>query len=591
MTTVRGNGQREKVVLAYSGGLDTSVAIRWLQETKALDVVTLTLDLGQEGADLEAAASKARQIGAAAARTLDVKDEFVQDYIRPAIWANALYGGKYPLATALGRPLIGKKLAEIALEEGAHAIAHGCTGKGNDQVRIEVSANAFHPQLHTIAPMREWVYTRDDAVQYAEAHGIPVPVKVGKAFSIDENLWGRSIESGPIEDAAREPPEEAFAWTVSPEDAPSAGETVEIRFEAGVPVALNGVAKSLLQIVLELNDLAGDHGVGRIDQIEDRLVGIKSREIYEAPAATVLIAAHRELEALTLGKDVLQFKPLLEAKFAELTYNGLWFTPLMDALQAFLAKTQERVTGTVRLRLYKGHFEDHLAFDRYRHDRDWRAKRHLTEATFGWAITAHKAMQARERLAAAELWQDHDLVFCTSNGTPLDRHNVLRDLRRIIGKPGLNENEWTARRDMLFDVVRTTTAIQDPKLERPVSGEDLIAFQRLVRKVPVAEPVMRHALDIVRASRPKSDTCPDSVRKWVAFGASVRAAQYLVLGGKARALTSGRYHVSFEDIRALAHPVMRHRIITNFHAQSEGITTDMLTDRLLEAVPLPRSGM
>jgi argininosuccinate synthase len=348
------SSSRKKVVLAYSGGLDTSVAIHWLKETKGLDVVTLTLDLGQENNDLKAIESKAKKIGAASTHTVDTKAEFANDYVKYAIWANALYGGKYPLATALGRPLIGKKLAEVALQENADFIAHGCTGKGNDQVRIEVSASALHGQLKTIAPMREWIYTRDEAVQYAEERGIPVPVKKGKAFSIDENLWGRSIESGPIEDATQEPPEEAFLWTASPADAPDAPEYVTIGFEKGTPVSLDGRKMGLVDLILKLNTLAGQHGVGRIDQIEDRLVGIKSREVYESPAAVTLLAAHRELEALALAKDVLQFKPVVEAKFAELTYNGLWFSPLMDALQTFLATTQERVTGEVKLKLYKG---------------------------------------------------------------------------------------------------------------------------------------------------------------------------------------------------------------------------------------------
>jgi argininosuccinate synthase len=311
-------------------------------------------DEGTRRRHLKAIEAKAKKIGAAATYTVDAKAEFANDYVKYAIWANALYGGKYPLATALGRPLIGLKLAQVALDQGADFIAHGCTGKGNDQVRIEVSAAAVAGHIQTIAPMREWIYTRDEAVTFAEARGIPVPVKKGKAFSVDENLWGRSIESGPIEDAAQEPPEEAFLWTVAPEDAPEVPEYVTIGFTSGVPTSLNGQALPLVRLILELNALAGKHGVGRIDQIEDRLVGIKSREVYEAPAAVTLLAAHKELEALVLAKDVLQFKPQLETKFAELTYNGLWFSPLMDAIKAFLAATQPRVTGEVRLKLYKG---------------------------------------------------------------------------------------------------------------------------------------------------------------------------------------------------------------------------------------------
>lgn len=354
MASGNGSTKRKKVVLAYSGGLDTSVAINWLRTTKNLDVVTCTLDLGQDGADLQATEAKAKKIGAVSTYTVDAKQEFCDEYIRYAIWANALYGGKYPLATALGRPLIAAKLAEVAVHENADFISHGCTGKGNDQVRIEVSTGALHPGLKTIAPMREWIYTRDEAIAYAEKNGIPVPVKKGKAFSIDENLWGRSIEAGPIEDATMEPPEEAFAWTNSPQDAPNTPQTVTIDFENGIPVALDGKKLKLLDLVLRLNQIAGEHGVGRIDQIEDRLVGIKSREVYESPAATVILYAHHELETLVLSKDVLQFKPLVEQKFAELTYNGLWFSPLMDTLKVFLEHTQQRVTGQVKLKLFKG---------------------------------------------------------------------------------------------------------------------------------------------------------------------------------------------------------------------------------------------
>lgn len=354
MATGNGSTKRKKVVLAYSGGLDTSVAINWLKTTKNLDVVTCTLDLGQDGADLKTTEAKAKKIGAVATYTVDAKDEFCNDYIRFAIWANALYGGKYPLATALGRPLIAAKLAEIAYKENADFISHGCTGKGNDQVRIEVSTGALHSGLKTIAPMREWIYTRDEAIAYAEKNGIPVPVKKGKAFSIDENLWGRSIEAGPIEDATIEPPEEAFLWTNSPQDAPNTSQTVAIDFEKGLPVALDGKKMKLLDLVLKLNEIAGEHGVGRIDQIEDRLVGIKSREVYESPAATVILYAHHELETLVLSKDVLQFKPIVEQKFAELTYNGLWFSPLMDTLKVFLEHSQTRVTGQVKLKLFKG---------------------------------------------------------------------------------------------------------------------------------------------------------------------------------------------------------------------------------------------
>ena len=354
MPSGNGSSKRKKVVLAYSGGLDTSVAINWLKNTKHLDVVTCTLDLGQDGADLKATEAKAKKIGAVSTYTVDAKDEFCDDFIKYAIWANALYGGKYPLATALGRPLIAKHLAAVAHKENADFIAHGCTGKGNDQVRIEVSTGALHAGLKTIAPMREWIYTRDEAITYAEKHGIPVPVKKGKAFSIDENLWGRSIEAGPIEDATLEPPEEAFLWTNSIADAPNEPTYVTLEFVKGLPVALNGKKMKLLDLVLQLNRIAGENGVGRIDQIEDRLVGIKSREVYESPAAVTILYAHHELETLVLNKDVLQFKTTIEQKFSELTYNGLWYSPLMEGLKAFLENTQRRVTGTVKVKLQKG---------------------------------------------------------------------------------------------------------------------------------------------------------------------------------------------------------------------------------------------
>jgi argininosuccinate synthase len=345
---------KPKVVLAYSGGLDTSVAIRWLQETKGLDVVALTLDLGQDGADLAAIVAKAKALGCVEAYAVDAKQEFCHEYLKPAIWANALYGGKYPLATALGRPLIAKHLVAVAQKEGAQYIAHGCTAKGNDQVRIEVATGALDPTLTTIAPMREWLYTRDEAVEYAEAHGIPVPVKKGKAFSVDENLWGRSIESGPIEDPGRAPPEEAFAWTTAPKDAPDKPQTVLIGFTHGVPTSLDGKDMDLVTLIQTIGKIAGAHGIGRIDQIEDRLVGIKSREVYEAPAAVALIAAHQEMEAFTLTKDVLEFKPAVEQQFSQHVYNGLFFSPLTQAITSFLAATQTRVNGTIGITFYKG---------------------------------------------------------------------------------------------------------------------------------------------------------------------------------------------------------------------------------------------
>jgi argininosuccinate synthase len=342
-------------VLAYSGGLDTSVAIKWLQETKGYDVVTLTVDVGQPIEGLEDALARAQRIGARKTEVLDLKDEFAREYIAPALKANLLYQGVYPLATALGRPLIAKHLVKVAQDVGAEAIAHGCTAKGNDQVRFDVTTKCLDPSLKVIAPMREWLYTREEAVQWAKQRNVPLPdISRKKTYSTDENLWGRSIESGDIEDIGKQANEAAFLWTQSPQKAPAKAETITIRFEQGLPVALDGKAMPLVDLVAALNTLAGKHGVGRIDHVEDRLVGIKSHEIYEAPAALALIKAHRDLEAITLTKDVLLFKPLVEQKLAELTYNGLWFSPLADACRTFVDSTQGLVTGEVSLTLYKG---------------------------------------------------------------------------------------------------------------------------------------------------------------------------------------------------------------------------------------------
>lgn len=343
-----------KVVLAYSGGLDTSVAIKWLKETYGYDVVAVALDLG-EGKDLDFVREKALKIGAVASYVVDAREVFAEEYILPALKANALYEGKYPLATALGRPLIAKTLVEIAEKEGAVAVAHGCTGKGNDQVRFDVSVAALNPALKVVAPVREWAMSREEEIAYAEKHGIPVPVGKENPFSIDQNLWGRSCEAGVLEDPWTEPPEAAYEWTKPLAETPDEPEYVEIAFEQGKPVAVNGEPKPLHVLIAELNALAGKHGVGRIDHIENRLVGIKSREVYEAPAATVLIKAHQELEALTLPREVAQFKPLIEHRFTQVVYEGLWYSPLRAALQAFIEETQKTVTGTVRVKLHKGH--------------------------------------------------------------------------------------------------------------------------------------------------------------------------------------------------------------------------------------------
>jgi len=344
---------KETAVLAYSGGLDTSVAIRWLQEKYGMEVVALAADLGQPG-DLEEIRLKALRIGAADAVTLDLRQVFAEEYVLPALKANALYEGKYPLATSLARPLIATALVEEARRRRASAVAHGCTGKGNDQVRFDLTVMALGPDLRIIAPLREWSMSREEEIEYAQRHGIPVPVTAESPYSVDENLWGRSCEAGVLEDPMVEPPEDAFQWTVSPHRAPEEPLYIELEFRAGRPVALDGREMGLVELITELNRLGGAHGVGRIDMIENRLVGIKSREIYEAPAATILIEAHRALEAMTLTRETLHFKPVLEAKFAELVYFGLWYDPLRAALQAAVESTQGVVSGTVRVKLYKG---------------------------------------------------------------------------------------------------------------------------------------------------------------------------------------------------------------------------------------------
>ncbi|MEE9202000.1 MAG: argininosuccinate synthase [Dehalococcoidia bacterium] len=342
----------ERVVLAYSGGLDTSVAIRWLKEKYGYDVVTLTIDLG--GKDVAGVQEKALQIGAVKAEVEDVRELFVRSYILPALKAGAVYQGQYPLATALGRPLIASLLAEVALEEGATVVAHGCTGKGNDQVRFEVSLAALAPHLRVVAPAREWGMTREETIQYARERDIPIPVTVASPYSTDENLWGRSIECGALEDPWTEPPEDAFAWTRPIPNTPGKPAYVEIGFEQGVPVLLNSRGRDGTSLIAELNTLAGEHGVGRIDHIEDRLVGIKSREVYEAPAATVLLKAHAALESMTLSRHQLRFKERVAQEYAGLIYDGLWFSTMRHDLDAYVESTQRFVTGTVRVKLFKG---------------------------------------------------------------------------------------------------------------------------------------------------------------------------------------------------------------------------------------------
>jgi argininosuccinate synthase len=343
----------EKVVLAYSGGLDTSVAIRWIKEKYGMDVITLTAEVGGEK-DLPAVQQKALDAGAVKALVVDARELFVKHFVFPALQADALYEGQYPLATALARPLIAKLLVDAANQEGASAVAHGCTGKGNDQVRFDVSVAALAPQLNIIAPAREWGLTREEEIAYAQKHGIPVPVTVASPYSIDENLWGRSIECGILEDPWAEPPEEVFAWTKSLADAPDEPAYVEIGFERGIPVGLDGKEMDGVSLIQELHQIAGEHGVGRIDHVENRLVGIKSREIYEAPAATVLLLAHKALEAMTLSKAQLRFKEKVALEYADLIYNGLWFTAYHEDLAAYVQSSQRYVTGTVRVKLHKG---------------------------------------------------------------------------------------------------------------------------------------------------------------------------------------------------------------------------------------------
>ncbi|MES8982198.1 argininosuccinate synthase [Listeria innocua] len=344
---------KEKIVLAYSGGLDTSVAIQWLVES-GYEVIACCLDVG-EGKNLDFIKEKAITVGASASYTIDAKEEFAENFALIALQAHAYYEGKYPLISALSRPLIAKKLVEVARQEGASAIAHGCTGKGNDQVRFEVAIHALAPDLKVVSPVRDWKWSREEEINYAKEHNIPVPIDLDNPFSIDQNLWGRSNECGVLENSWTTPPEAAYDLTVSLEDAPDTADIVEITFDAGIPISLNGENMSLANLILTLNEIAGKHGVGRIDHIENRLVGIKSREVYECPAAVTLITAHKELEDLTFVREVAHFKPIIEQKISETIYNGLWFSPLTEALIAFLKSTQKFVNGTIRVKLFKGH--------------------------------------------------------------------------------------------------------------------------------------------------------------------------------------------------------------------------------------------
>lgn len=343
-----------KVVLAYSGGLDTSVIVPWLVENYHCEVVAFIADIGQ-GDDLDAVKAKALKSGASKAVVEDLKHEFVRDYIFPTLRADAVYEGKYLLGTSMARPLIARHQVRVALDESANAVAHGCTGKGNDQVRFELAYKAFAPQLKVIAPWREWdIKGRDDALEYAAAHNVPISQTSKKIYSRDGNLWHLSHEGGELEDPWNEPNEDMFQLSVSPEAAPDNATYVEIEFKQGTPVAVNGEELDPVALVMKLNAIGAANGVGRVDLVENRLVGMKSRGVYETPGGTLLYSAHRELEYLTLDRETLHYKDLIAQKYAEMVYYGLWFTPLREALDAFVIKTQERVTGAVRLKLYKG---------------------------------------------------------------------------------------------------------------------------------------------------------------------------------------------------------------------------------------------
>lgn len=344
----------DKVVLAYSGGLDTSISINWIKENYKMDVIAALIDCGQSD-DLEEAYQRALDTGACEAIIVDGKDDFIQNFIYPAIKSNMKYEKTYPLATALARPLIVKKLVDVARSKKAKAVAHGCTGKGNDQVRFDVGIRSLAPELMIIAPQREWNLSREDAIEYAEKNNIKITVTKKSPYSIDENSWGRSIECGILEDPWSEPPEDIYKWTRIKKDCSESG-YVEIDFEKGIPIALDGKKMSGLELISKLNSDAGAYGIGRIDMVENRLVGIKSREIYESPAAEVLIEAHRQLEAIVLDRELVHYKYLIEEKIAELVYYGLWFTPLKDSLLAFIEESQKYVTGKIRIRY------DHKSF-------------------------------------------------------------------------------------------------------------------------------------------------------------------------------------------------------------------------------------
>lgn len=343
---------KEKVVLAYSGGLDTSVAIKWLSD-QDYDVYAVCIDVG-EGKDLNFIQQKALNVGAVASYIIDAREEFSYEYVSYAIKGNLMYEQKYPLVSALSRPLIVKKLVEIAKIVGADAIAHGCTGKGNDQVRFDVGIHALMPEIKVIAPVREWKWSREEEIEYAAKNDIPIPADLDNPYSIDMNLWGRAIEAGVLENPWDVCPEDAFFMTKSIFDAPDEPETITLTFKNGLPVALNDEELALDKLILKLNNIAGAHGIGRIDHVENRLVGIKSREVYECPAATVIMKAHKDIEDITFVREISHFKPIIENQLANSIYEALWFNPAVDALKAYIDDTQKAVNGTVRIKLYKG---------------------------------------------------------------------------------------------------------------------------------------------------------------------------------------------------------------------------------------------
>jgi argininosuccinate synthase len=396
-----------KIVLAYSGGLDTSIAVKWLMEEYSAEIVTWTGDVGQRSVDLEGAREKALRLGAVEAICEDVRDEFYEGYVSPAIRANALYMGTYPISTALTRPLIAKHLVDVAERTGADAVAHGCTGKGNDQVRMDITVKALNPDLEIVAPAREWDFGRSDEIEYAAREGIPIPVDVESPYSTDENLWGRSIECGVLEEPMNEPPGEIYALTADPVAGPDEAEYLTLTFEGGLPVGINGEERRGVQLVEELADIAGKHGVGRIDHMEDRVVGLKSREIYECPAATVVLMAHADLEKYVLTRREREFKGQADQEWTNLAYRGLWSEPLRESLQRFIGDLNGPITGEVRMKLYKGRAtvvgrsSDNALYDislaTYEKERDIFSHDSAVGFIDLWGLEARMASRARSR--------------------------------------------------------------------------------------------------------------------------------------------------------------------------------------------------